>query len=107
MEKAPVLRQSICNEPVAHQVQKIYVETTINDKKKTLLKSFPDVVEGHHGWASRWHVGRDPNAKDRYVDEANENKEAPFEQPGFALVNHDQGNTVGDDLRKKLGLNRP
>ena len=52
-------------------------------------------------------MGHYPNAKDRDVDEANEDKERPFEQPGFALVNHDQGNTVGDDLRQKLGLNRP
>lgn len=43
-------------------------------------------------------MGLDPNAKDRDVDDANENKEGPFEQPGFSLVNHDQGNTVGNDL---------
>jgi hypothetical protein len=79
MQKAPVLRQSICNEPVPHQVQKVQVESTVNDKKKALLKPFPDFVEGDHGWASRWHVGHDPYAKDRDVDEANEDKESPFE----------------------------
>lgn len=52
-------------------------------------------------------MSRDPNAKDRDVDDANEDKEGPFELPGFALVDHDQGNTVGDDLGKKLRLNGP
>lgn len=50
---------------------------------------------------------RDPNTIDRDVDAANEDNEGPFQEPGFAFVDHDQGNTISDDLRKELGLNHP
>jgi hypothetical protein len=52
-------------------------------------------------------VSHDPNAKDRDVDDANKDKKSPFELLGPAFVDHDQGDTVGDDLGKKLRLNSP
>lgn len=107
MEKAPVFRQSVCNEPIPHQVHEVHIESTIKDKKEALLKMFPDFVEGDHSWASSFQVGGDPNAEDRDVDQTNEDKKYPSKQPGFALAGHDQGNSVGNDLRKELGLNRP
>lgn len=52
-------------------------------------------------------MGGDPDAEDRDVNQGDRYGKHPFELLGFAPVGHDQGDTVSDDLREKLGLNSP
>lgn len=52
-------------------------------------------------------MGRRPDEADSDVDDADGDEQSPSKLQRFASADHDQGNSVGDNLREELGLQGP
>lgn len=50
---------------------------------------------------------RDPDAIHGDVDQADYDEEGPFNQPDFSFVDHDQADSISDNLEEELGLDCP
>jgi len=52
----------------------------------------------------RVEMSRDPDAKDGDVDASDQDSDAPFDSNGCLLLLHNNGDSIDDDLHKKLDL---
>lgn len=52
-------------------------------------------------------MGRSPDEADSNVDDADGDEQSPSQLQRFAPADHDQGNSVGNDLGEELGLQGP
>lgn len=95
------------NQPIADQIQKGPVEAEIHQEEEGLVHHLKHIVEALLRRRRLGFVRGGPNHTDTDVDASNHAEKTPFQQPRFALVDHDETDAIGNDLGEKLSLDGP
>lgn len=104
--KPDILDEAIGDKAGPHEVDKVQVQSYVDDGEEDLLGMVPVVVDDDVSLRDL-ELGGDPDARDGDVDEQDQYEDAPFEAADERSVQGDEGDAVDDDLQGAVDLKCP
>ena len=106
MVQTGVLLKTVCHQTLLNNPNEIKVEGCVHDGKEDLFHTVPNFVDMYVLLTNLKACGN-PNTENADVDGQEDSKASPLENSSISTDNHEQTDSVDDDLNQTLNLYRP
>lgn len=105
-EQYVVFGETIGDELGTDEVDKVEVETHVDNGNDGLLAAVPYIIDADVSLTDL-KPGRDPDTEDADVDGQHQSEDGPFQGSRLLLSDHEECDSVDDDLHDTLDLHDP
>lgn len=106
MVQTGVLLKTVCHQTLLNNPNKVKVKGCVHDGEKDLFHTVPNFVD-MYVLLTNLKACRNPNTENADVDGQEDSKASPLEYGSISTDNHEQADSVDDNLNQTLNLYRP